>query len=289
MLVPPDPLIENEYNNFVHTSICSFGIHTHDKYTTGRCHKPPKGITRCALTKPSGLIDQTKPVQLIDLTSQQQNPSEKVIIVYQASEEIQSRKSAIDSLSLTNCVGPEFRENDPRLIVYEPKRSLLQFLPKQEDNATLQWIISKLFHAMMSNESESSQINCTSQDEKRSSTIPIQQSQDTKNKINHKLRASQTEREQILQVPKLAISTKRSHDINTDINWQWPMPEYLPTSYASVINPIGDGNCLLSALIMGMSQRNTNLDCSILRTQINIFLLNHPNKYVSQYIPRTVS
>ena len=135
---------------------------------------------------------------------------------------------------------------------------------------------------MISNESESSQINCTSQDEKRSSTIPIQQSQDTKNKINHKLRASQTEREQILQVPKLAISTKRSHDINTDINWQWPMPEYLPTSYASVINPIGDGNCLLNALIMGMSQRNTNLDCSILRTQINIFLLNHPNKYVSQ-------
>ena len=67
------------------------------------------------------------------------------------------------------------------------------------------------------------------------------------------------------------------------------MPEYLPTSYASVINPIGDGNCLLSALIMGMSQRNTNLDCSILRTQINDFVLNHPNKYVSQSIPRTVS
>ena len=71
MLVPPDPLIEDEFNNFVHTSICSFGIHTHDKYTTGRCHKPPKGITCCALTKPSGLIDQTKPVQLIELTSQQ--------------------------------------------------------------------------------------------------------------------------------------------------------------------------------------------------------------------------
>ena len=81
-------------------------------------------------------------------------------------------------------MGPEFRENDPRLIVYEPKRPLLQSLPKQEDNATLQWIISKLFHAMMSNESESSQINCTSQDEKHSSTIPIQQSQDTKIKIN---------------------------------------------------------------------------------------------------------
>ena len=186
-------------------------------------------------------------------------------------------------------MGPEFRENDPRLIVYEPKRPLLQSLPKQEDNATSQWIITQLFHAMMPNKSESNQINCTSQDEKYSSTIPIQQSQDTKNKINHELKINQKEREQILQVPKLAISMKRSHDTKTNINWQRPMPDYLPTSYASVINPIGDDKCLLSALIMGMSQRNTNLDCSILRTQINDFLLNHPNKYVSQSIPRTVS
>ena len=77
MLIPPDPMNEDEFNNFVHTFICSFGIHTQDKYTIGRCHKPPKGITRCALTKPSGLADQTKPVQLIDLTLPQTKPYEK--------------------------------------------------------------------------------------------------------------------------------------------------------------------------------------------------------------------
>ena len=31
MLTPPDPMCQKEFNDFVHTSICSFGIHTQDK------------------------------------------------------------------------------------------------------------------------------------------------------------------------------------------------------------------------------------------------------------------
>ena len=154
MLIPPNPLNEEEFDDFVHTSICSFGIHSHDKFVTGRCHKPPKGITRCALTKPSGLIDRTKPVQLIDTTPLQTKPSEKVTISYIVSEQIQDRKSAIDSIPAKNRVGPTFRENDPRLIVYEPKRPPLEPLPRQTDNATKQWIILKLLHAMTPNKNE---------------------------------------------------------------------------------------------------------------------------------------
>jgi len=73
--MPPDPSSEDKCDHFVHTSICLFGMHTYDKTITGRCHKPPKGITRCSLTKPSGLIDQIKPVQLIDITPLQINSS----------------------------------------------------------------------------------------------------------------------------------------------------------------------------------------------------------------------
>ena len=71
MLTPPDPMCQKEFNDFVYTSICSFGIHTHDNSISGRFHKPPKGIKQCALTKPSGIVDKTKPVQLIDLTMPQ--------------------------------------------------------------------------------------------------------------------------------------------------------------------------------------------------------------------------
>ena len=62
ILIPPDMLSKDEFNDYAHTPICSFGIHTLDKFVTGRFHKPPKGITQCALTKSSGLIDHTKPV-----------------------------------------------------------------------------------------------------------------------------------------------------------------------------------------------------------------------------------
>ena len=62
MLIPPNPKETIEFDDYVHTSVCSFGIHTHDKNISGRCHKPPKGITRCALTKPSGLTEKTKPI-----------------------------------------------------------------------------------------------------------------------------------------------------------------------------------------------------------------------------------
>jgi hypothetical protein len=45
---PPAPIHKKEFNDFVHTTICSFGIHAHDKNITGDCHKPPKGINQCA-------------------------------------------------------------------------------------------------------------------------------------------------------------------------------------------------------------------------------------------------
>jgi len=154
MLMTPDPSNEDKFDDFVHTSICSFGIHTHNKTITGRCHKPPKGITCCYLTKPSGLIDCTKPVQHIDITPLQINPSQTVTITYEVSEEVQSRKSALESILPENQVGPTIRENDPRLIVYEPKRPQLPPLPKQEEFATKYWIISQLSHAMMPNKSK---------------------------------------------------------------------------------------------------------------------------------------
>jgi len=102
------------------------------------------------------LADQTKPEQLIGLTLPQTKPSEKVTITYKVSEEIQSQKSAIKAIPPENRVSDPFRENDPRLIVYEPKRPLLSSLPEQGENATKKWIISQLTDAMMPNENKSS-------------------------------------------------------------------------------------------------------------------------------------
>jgi len=100
------------------------------------------------------LIDRTKPVQLIDITPLQINSSQKVTITYEVSKEIQSRKSALESILPKNQVGPTFRKNGPRLIVYKPKRPQLPPLPKQEEFATKYWIISQLSHAMMPNKSK---------------------------------------------------------------------------------------------------------------------------------------
>lgn len=85
MLTLPDPLNEKEFNDFIHSSICSFGIPTHDKIMTGRCHNPPKGINQCALTKPSGLLEK-KPTQIIDLTKPEAIASPKVMISYEVSD-----------------------------------------------------------------------------------------------------------------------------------------------------------------------------------------------------------
>jgi hypothetical protein len=121
MIVPPDPKDIKAFNDYFNTTIIAIGIHSHNKRITGRCHKPPKGLTHCSLTKPSGLIDKTKAIQLIDITKPPSKPSEKVVIDYIATDEIQPRHIAEKSIPPQNRIGPMFPEVDPRLIVYQPK------------------------------------------------------------------------------------------------------------------------------------------------------------------------
>jgi hypothetical protein len=109
MLMPPDPLNDSAaFDDFVHSSICSFGIHSHDKSVTSRCHKPPKGLMRCALSKPSGIVEQTMPVQLVDTTQPPKNHTEKITINYQVRHhsEIQTRMESIQNLPPRLQVGP---------------------------------------------------------------------------------------------------------------------------------------------------------------------------------------
>jgi hypothetical protein len=150
MMIPPDPKEVEKYNDYTNTAITSVGIHYHEKDITGRCHKPPKGITRCSLSKPSRLIDRTKPVQLIDCTLPKATPSEKIEIQYTINTKMQDRQDAINSLPPEQQVGPEFKEIDPRLIVYEPKRPAIDILPEQDEDSTKEWIIEELIDAMYS-------------------------------------------------------------------------------------------------------------------------------------------
>ena len=64
MKVPPDPRFKrSKFRHYVHDIVCYCGIHTHCM----TCRKPPKGWTRCRLSKPSGFSAHTEPVQLIDV------------------------------------------------------------------------------------------------------------------------------------------------------------------------------------------------------------------------------
>lgn len=140
MLILPDQMNEKEINDFVYTTMCSFGTHTHDKSITRRCHKNPKGINQCALTKPSYIIVKTKPIHLLGLMKPQAMTSEKVTISCEVSDKLQNHQSAIDFLPMTQHE-TLFRNNDPRLIAYEPKHSMILLLPEQRENATKFWII----------------------------------------------------------------------------------------------------------------------------------------------------
>ena len=151
--IPPDPVTHpHEFQTFIHTTITCNGMHSHDKGTTGRCHKPPIGITRCSLSKPSGIVPCTRPVQLKDVTPEETTASRKLTITYTVSTDIQSRQSALNELPPNQQLQYPFPQRDPRLIVYEPSRPTIDPLPPQENNmSTKEWITDQLVTAMTTN------------------------------------------------------------------------------------------------------------------------------------------
>jgi hypothetical protein len=167
--MPPDPLNDSAaFDDFVHSSICSFGIHSHDKSMTSRCHKPPKGLMRCALSKPSGIVEQTMPVQLVDTTQPPKKHTEKITINYQVRHysEIQTRMEAIQNLPPRLQVGPLFRQNDQRLIVYEPKRPALTPLPELQEDSNKKWVLANLMAAMNAKSYPCTNGSCVAKDQK---------------------------------------------------------------------------------------------------------------------------
>ena len=117
------------------------------------------------------------------------------------------------------------------------------------------------------------------------------QSQVANKETKNKSRIPRTSKYPVLQIPKTNTSLEQSCniEIETDGRWQWTMHEYLPKPYTLALYPNGDGNCLISNPLMCTFHGNTNLDCFILRIQLNNFLLSHPNEYLSQSIPMTVT
>jgi hypothetical protein len=55
-----------------------------------------KHLLEKELAKPSGLIDRTRPVQLIDVTPPQVSKTEKLTITYVVSDEIQDLRLAVN-------------------------------------------------------------------------------------------------------------------------------------------------------------------------------------------------
>ena len=142
MLVMPDPLNEAQrFNSFTHACVCQTGIHTH----CFTCMKPPNGYTGCRLCKPSGDIDRTKPVQLIDTSSnEQQMARKKIKVSYEISDPLpcQIKEGNIGKDSIEDDVSIP----DSRLIVWEIKRPLLQPLPQPslDEERNVKWHTSQL-------------------------------------------------------------------------------------------------------------------------------------------------
>jgi hypothetical protein len=219
MLMPPDPSDEHQFQNFVYTSISSFGIHSHDRFRSGRCRKGKKGLTRCALSKPSGLVDSTMPVQLIDITPTKTSSTQKVNISYEVAFDIESRTKALQQIPSKFKVGPLFCERDPRLIVFEIQRPSLIPLPELTEQSDKNWIIFQFKHSMHfkddflpSTGTELCKDRLTPYDCK-----PIF--------INH-----------TTSVNKNPMTRKRPSEIQTN-QWKLPMPEFLPKLNASFTIP----------------------------------------------------
>jgi hypothetical protein len=73
MMVPPCPLNDRDsFLEFTEMCICRSGIHTHCM----TCHKPPRGVTGCRLCRPAGMVPSTAPVQLLDVTEEDDEEEE---------------------------------------------------------------------------------------------------------------------------------------------------------------------------------------------------------------------
>ena len=59
--------------------------------------------------------------------------------------------------------------------------------------------------------------------------------------------------------------------IKNNFTWNWSVPRYLSATECYIQDPIGDGNGFISALVICTFHSNTNLDCFMLRSQINDF------------------
>ncbi len=81
MFISPDPAEEErEFDDHVCMAICYCGVHSHNPNRHGTCHKPPKGIEGCRLDKPSNLADKTRPVELKDITNDEDEKKMRFVI-----------------------------------------------------------------------------------------------------------------------------------------------------------------------------------------------------------------
>ena len=112
MLISPDPLKQpDEFKAHVNTTVCYCGIHSHDSHRSGTCHKSPKGIDGCRLTRPLDTMECTKPVELIDTTTIEKQKQDK--LSYTIRERICSREPKDRLFPLND------NKTDPRLVVWE--------------------------------------------------------------------------------------------------------------------------------------------------------------------------
>jgi hypothetical protein len=302
MFMPPDPTDIQKIKDFVNTSICSFNIHSHDKFITGRCHKPPTGLYRCSLTKPSGLVNETKPVQLIDLTPAVSKPSEKVTIKYEVREtDFQSHKEAISSILPQHQVSPLFRENDPRLIVYEPERPPIKPLPALTAKSTKTSVIKEIMAAMgfgeeglpddieetddstESGTSETETHNGSTENETKTAVeIRFKRHKSPTEYVRNKSSDNRDSDNGILYskgngVDNISLQCK----MNKDMMWDFSsLTDFLPRQMCIVLDPLGDGNCMYRALNICESKPDTIDSCRTLRNEIAAFMLNNPDFYL---------
>jgi hypothetical protein len=67
------------------------------------------------------------------------------------------------------------------------------------------------------------------------------------------------------------------------------MPEFLDRNQCDIYDPLGDGNCLFRALLVGTSEDDTLENCFKLRSEIKEFMMENPDLKPYVDVPHTVA
>ena len=317
MAIPPDPENTKKFDNHVYTTESYVGIHSHSAYIKGTCHNGPNGVSGCRLNMPRDLIPRTKPVELIDGSTYDEDTNKLKLRYYVHDNDkntkllpIRTRKEVMDKLHPKNKMNP-LPDPDTRLIVWEIKRPLLAPLKKLPDSESTskEYVITQIINAitdvkfkqidddkyyndsLFEPEEETTfdlDASSSSTDTKSSSTSDVDNEHSNDNlstRDNNNDSSSHLNEKDA----KTDTNSKKQHiPTNNDICdneflWEWPTPKMLLKNQECYkTDTLRDGNCLFRNLMTYKGTLPSLSDIDSLRNDLMDYILSHSENQVTE-------